>query len=362
MRTQHYNIKIFTSTILLFILSFVVVFSTPASALEITENVNFSNEYVSPYWHDNNNTTWANGSISYSTNNSAHPSANAIYFRSNNNTNITASVGQYYSFVGTVIATGMSSGQANKSGFFGISTTSTDCPILQLDDVEVEATPQGGNNEQRTVRYTVTGICRVMSAITTGPTINFYVSPTTTSTALATTLQWHNLTKWSADTPLSTINTSISNLSQLITSVNSTLNTMSTTLNNIYTQGEDQLNALNDLRSAQEQANDDANDRYNDEKDTINNSASDAEQNASSQDFNFSIPNPLQSWFGGFSDSECANIPNLAVWLHSEETRVCTPWPASVRTVMTTIVTGLCMLLLFTFIINWVKKNDTGGN
>lgn len=335
-------------------ISFLAVFlmSYNSFAVGLSESVNFNNEYVNPYWHDNNNTTWSNGSISYSTNNSAHPSANAIYFRSNNNTNISASVGQYYSFVGTVIATGMSSGQSNKSGFFGISTTSTDCPILDLDSVEVEATPQGGNNEQRTVRYTVSGICRVMSAITTGPTINFYVSPTTTSTALATTIQWHNLTKWDADTPVSTINTR--------------LNEIKTQLGNIQTYLDDILSDLNYIKDNLD-AQGEAAQKELDSTDNIENQTEptqDTGDNAASTNLIGNISSVITQ-IGNIPASSSCNIP--ANWgnLNLGNLNLCTgkenmPWVvnfgAQVFQFVFVIGTGIILVKQVLALYDWSRK------
>lgn len=209
----------------------IFIMSHNTFAIELSENVNISAEYINPYWRYGNS-NWTNGSVTVST--SAGITIDNVTMRSGSNSNISANVGDYYSFVGTVIATGMSSGQSNKSGFFGVSTASTDCNILDFDVDTVEATPLSGNSEQRTVRYTVTGFCRVTQAISTGPTINFYVRPTTTSTALGTFVQFHNLTKWNRDTDLS--------------SIYSRMNELKTSLNNIETSLDDILSDLNEIK------------------------------------------------------------------------------------------------------------------
>lgn len=370
MRTGHNKIKIFTSTILLFILSFVVLFSSPASALDVTDEVIIRQVYRSPYWSDSNTpSTFVNSSRTYS-NNANYSGLNYITLKTSSNYSISAPVGDYFIINGTVIAYADDPGYLNQSTFLGISTyASADCPIIDLDIDEVSSDINSAT-QHRSTRYTFTATCRLYNAVTTGPTVNLYLATATPqSGAIQYVVQMNAMVEAYADTSnntlaqkLDTISNYLQNIYSDTSGILSKLGTISLDIANIYSQGEDQLDALRDIQQSQEDANDDANARYQDEKDTINNSANDAEANASGQDFNFSIPNPLQSWFGGFSDSECIDIPNLALWIHSNETHICTPWPSSVRTVMTTIVTGLVMLLLFGFIIHWVKKNDTGGN
>lgn len=363
MRTQHFKIKIFTSTILLFILSFVVVFSTPASAIDISTDVTWVKGYFYPYWSDNNGRSYSSGQYSYSTNGD-YVSSNIQYFRTSSNTALTANSGQYVSLVGNIVISVYSQSQAvsiqaNPRQYFGISASSTDCPIIDMDYDNQQYQTQGTT---WLLRYTFSSVCRLNANVTNNVAMNFNLNGGSTSGTDYLRFIPQHISVWAADTSLATINTRLNEIKTQLTTIQNSLNAINGTIGTTNDKLDDLLDGMGDLKTLQQQANNDANGRYDDEKDTINNAANNAEANASSQDFNFSIPNPFQSWFGGFSDSECANIPNLAVWLHSEETRVCTPWPASVRTVMTTIVTGLCMLLLFTFIINWVKKNDTGGN
>lgn len=75
---------------------------------------------------------------------------------------------------------------------------------------------------------------------------------------------------------------------------------------------------------------------------------------------NFSVPWVLQAWFNLFIDSDCVSIPNLSSMLHSEETQVCSPWRGTnIRSILTPIVTGVFSLLLFGFVVRWLKHGST---
>lgn len=358
MGTRHLTSKFLTSTSLIFSLALLVVFPYCASAIDTVTNLRFVAMVSDIYFQDGNSTTWRHSNGFYFYGNNADYTSNARLFTISTSTHsLQLQAGHYLSVTGSFIAYSNIQDQFNASGTFGLSSENTDCEIVDFDINNIEAQNNSGT-QQLTYKSDFTLTCRMKSASVVGPTVNLTVNTVSNPGVSQVGILFSNAAVWVADTSNSDLQTAINRVNTTL----GVLNTMNTTINNLYSQGEDQLDALNDLRSAQEQANDDANARYQDEKDTINGSANDAETNASGQDFSFSIPNPLQSWFGGFSDNECVNIPNLAVWLHSEETRICTPWPSSVRTVITTVVTGLFMLILFGFIISWVKKNDTGGN
>lgn len=158
----------------------------------------------------------------------------------------------------------------------------------------------------------------------------------------------------------------------LITAINSNLGTANghlygirNNVNNIHDKVvtiRDTVNGIStkmdDLKSVQEQANQDANDRYQDEKDTIDNNASDAQDTANNADFSFTVGNPLTTWFGLFTGDNCVNIPTIASWIHSNETSVCSPWSSSVRDVTTPIISVLSGTILFGFIVRWLNGSS----
>lgn len=76
--------------------------------------------------------------------------------------------------------------------------------------------------------------------------------------------------------------------------------------------------------------------------------------------FNFSIPFILQPLFAGFTDANsCVQIPTLASWLHTEQTEFCPFFPANIRTVLTPILQISGSLLLFGFLVSWLKGDSS---
>lgn len=148
-------------------------------------------------------------------------------------------------------------------------------------------------------------------------------------------------------------NTDASN-SDIIASINS----QSSTLNSINS-------GISDLRSAQEQANDDANDRYEDEKQTIQDNGDQAQDDM--DDFtssaSFSLGNPIAGIFNYFVDTCTVQIPTISSWLGSTETSVTSWWCKTqklqtIRTTVTTILSFTGVLLTFGFLIRWLRTNQ----
>ena len=353
------KIKIFTSTIMLFILSFSLLFSSPASAIEISQQVEFLSGYHYPYWSDNNGRSYATGGYSYSTNGD-YSTATTLYFKSSSNGSLSASAGRFVSLTGTITMTVTSNSQivsiqANPRQYFAISSANVDCPLIDITDTDYQQY-QSGNNTWR-LRYNFVTVCRLKQNITSNVAMNLYLNGASASGTDTLAFNPQYLAFWGAvdgydDTDV--IN-AINRVTTALNTVNSTLNTINGALGTIQ-------NNQSDMLDAQQQANDDANDRYQDEKDTINNATQDAQDEVNNQDFNFAVPNTLDAFFRSFSDSNCIDIPNLASWIHSNETRVCSPWPLVVKNTMTPIVTGVFALVLTAFFIKWLKTNDSGGN
>lgn len=78
--------------------------------------------------------------------------------------------------------------------------------------------------------------------------------------------------------------------------------------------------------------------------------------------FNFSISNPFQPLFGLFIDSStCYNIPIIAGFLHVEDAehfQYCPWFPSSVRQVLTPVFGLSASMLLFGFIVKWLKSSS----
>lgn len=76
--------------------------------------------------------------------------------------------------------------------------------------------------------------------------------------------------------------------------------------------------------------------------------------------WSFNVFNPFLSIFKLFTSGEdCVNIPILAGMLHSETTQVCPWFPASVRNILTPVVSIAAMMLLFGFIVRWFRSSSS---
>lgn len=115
-----------------------------------------------------------------------------------------------------------------------------------------------------------------------------------------------------------------------------------------------------DDSAAINQLGDTMEDIHDDEKNTINNAVGDAESDANSIDTSgWSLTNPFTSWLALFGDNKCADIPTIAGWINSNETRICTPWSDSVRSGVTPIFSVLSTTLIFGFIVRWLKQGSS---
>lgn len=102
---------------------------------------------------------------------------------------------------------------------------------------------------------------------------------------------------------------------------------------------------------------------HQDEKDTIENNAQDAQDAASGLNIGFSVGNPFLNWFALFRDDTCVAIPTIRSWLGINETQVCSPWNGTpVRSIATPIFSILSGMILFGFIVRWLKGNDFDGS
>ena len=149
---------------------------------------------------------------------------------------------------------------------------------------------------------------------------------------------------------ISAINNNSHDYSQSLNSINSGINSIN---NNI----QDVQDSVDDLGQTQQ-------DIYDDEKDTINQNSEDAQDSAEDLDISFTVPNILNPWLGLFKNDACVDVSNLASWLHWDgdaklggAKTVCSPWPTSVRSVLTPIFSFVFMLVLFRFVIKWLSNS-----
>ena len=71
----------------------------------------------------------------------------------------------------------------------------------------------------------------------------------------------------------------------------------------------------------------------------------------------FSIVNPFDILFGGFTSEDCVSVPTLASWVHSPTSTVCKWFNADVRQAGTTAFSFLACVILFGFIVHWLSKS-----
>lgn len=75
--------------------------------------------------------------------------------------------------------------------------------------------------------------------------------------------------------------------------------------------------------------------------------------------FTFSFTFPFQNLFTSFTDNQCVDIPIIASMLHSSSSRYCTWWSASVRNVLTPVITMASLMLATGFAMRWLSEKTS---
>lgn len=76
--------------------------------------------------------------------------------------------------------------------------------------------------------------------------------------------------------------------------------------------------------------------------------------------FLFNLFNPFSFLFTSFSDaSSCASIPIISGMLHAEESTICPFFDSSVRAIGTGVFSLVSVMLLFGFIIRWLRSSNS---
>ena len=75
--------------------------------------------------------------------------------------------------------------------------------------------------------------------------------------------------------------------------------------------------------------------------------------------FNFGVIFPFSSLFNSFTDNRCVDIPIIASWLSTSQSHVCTWWSNDIRSTLTPIFSTISLMILFGFIINWLKGSSS---
>lgn len=71
----------------------------------------------------------------------------------------------------------------------------------------------------------------------------------------------------------------------------------------------------------------------------------------------FSIQNPFDILFGGFTSDNCVSVPTLASWVDSSNSSVCKWFNSDIRQAGTTAFSFIACLILFGFIMRWLSRS-----
>lgn len=74
--------------------------------------------------------------------------------------------------------------------------------------------------------------------------------------------------------------------------------------------------------------------------------------------FRLDLFNPFAPIFEMFNPGGCVSIPTLASWLHVDNPQVCPWFPDSVRSVLTPVISIASIMLLFGFVVKWLRSGD----
>ena len=77
--------------------------------------------------------------------------------------------------------------------------------------------------------------------------------------------------------------------------------------------------------------------------------------------FGFNVLYPFQSLFTSFTNDRCVDIPIIASWINAPENRYCTWWSNDIRNTLTPIFSSISVLLLFGFIMSWLKGSSSNA-
>lgn len=342
--------KVLLASVLAILCSF---YSLNVSAIDLTQNVSFQESVQSPYFKldftDSTSSGWVNSSFT----NTTSRNTSYISLRGANNTKPSSiSSGRFVSAVMRFMAPGDNS-KWNTRGVFTVGVTDVSCPIVDIDDFTSQMHTDSNMTEQWstvivTCKYTGSGDITVPINIRSSGSINY---------------NWRfvaaSFTIWSPSNAAS---------SSDVEAVTNAVNSMKTAINNKLDTTNNKLDTLNvsinDLKAAQEQANDDANDRYEDEKNEINTNANQGKEDSESLgNISLSLLNPLNAWKNYFTNGCSVNIPIIAGWINSPSTTYSSWWCTDsklqgIKSVLTGVLSIVGVMIVFGFAFKWLRTNN----
>lgn len=71
---------------------------------------------------------------------------------------------------------------------------------------------------------------------------------------------------------------------------------------------------------------------------------------------------PFSNWFDLFTDQRCTTISVIPGWFGLSSQYICSPWPYTITSVLTPIMSVMSIMLLFGFIIHFMRGGGTPGD
>lgn len=120
-------------------------------------------------------------------------------------------------------------------------------------------------------------------------------------------------------------------------------------------------NAVNNLNLSVQEQTEQEQSQYESEKqeEAEREEAGEDDANQLLSIFNFNFSNPFAPILDSFTNQQCVNIPTIASWLHSPTAVYCSWWSESIRNVLTPVFGLASSILLFGFIISWLRGGSS---
>lgn len=157
---------------------------------------------------------------------------------------------------------------------------------------------------------------------------------------------------------LNSINSSVNNVNNSIQGVISGVGGVQSSVNNAANQAHQdsqaQIDAINDQTQQEQNQYEQEKVEENQREDEMDGQASQAESM-----FSFTFLNPFIGIFELFNDSGCVSIPTIAGMVGSSNTTYCPWFDSSVRNILTPVFGFSSMILLFGFVIYWLRSGSS---
>ncbi len=225
----------------------VLLMSHNSFALDLTQNVVYQGSGNNPQWRDDSTSsvsnTWHTGRIVYGGNSGNAAEFNSFYVRGNSGSNLPIENSWYLQVSGRIAFNGTDN-KWNNSGNF-IYTSNGNCPIVDMETVEVQS--HAGNTSNTTQIYNYTITCKYTGANNGVPQVGFKVQSVSQLVTYQFSVQnwflWQYKSSAYDDTEV------IKAINNVRTSINNIYNSLGDTNQKL----DDMLDALDTLNQTQSQ-------------------------------------------------------------------------------------------------------------